>query len=367
METWRLIDLGRAEPIIAQTFYEAVAQAVDDGSSPNTILLVQPSKPYVCIGFHQELEKEIDLEYCHEKNLMMIRRSQGGGATYLNSDQLFYQVVASKRSEVIPIDVEGLFEKFLAVTVYTYQRLGLPAEFKALNDVVVQGRKISGNGAGSYGQDTLILVGNIILNLDYDAMSRVLKVPSAKFRDKMAKSMMEWVTSIKRERGSTPSVEEVKKLLAEGYEEVLGIDLVRAEPTIFERTMWGREVKPRHLSNEWLYMLEMRHRHLTKERTVKVASDVRIVEVEYKAKKMIRVTAELIGNRVKDLMLSGDFFMIPENGLPKLESALNGANLDREIILKRIRTIYESDGIQTPSIRPEDFTEAMMKLRDPNS
>ena len=149
METWRLIDLKKAEPLMAQTFYEAVAHSVDSGLAANTIILVQPSSPYVCIGYHQELEKEVDLDYCRKNNLMVIRRSQGGGATYLNGDQIFYQVVASKGSEVMPIDVEGLFEKFLAVTVYVYRRLGLPAEYKAINDVVVRGRKISGNGAGS--------------------------------------------------------------------------------------------------------------------------------------------------------------------------------------------------------------------------
>lgn len=199
METWRLIDMGDAEPLMAQTFYESVAHAVDNGSSPNTIILAQPSRPYVCIGFHQELVKEVDVNYCHRNNLMVIRRSQGGGATYLDSNQLFYQVIAKKDSEVIPLNVGGLFERYLAVTVYVYRRLGLQAEFKALNDVVINGRKISGNGAGSFGKDTVILVGNIIFDLDYDAMSRVLKVPSEKFRDKMAKSMMEWVTSTRRE------------------------------------------------------------------------------------------------------------------------------------------------------------------------
>jgi len=54
-------------------------------SPPNTVLLVQPSAPYVCLGFHQELEKEIDVECCREKGLPIIRRSQGGGATYLDN------------------------------------------------------------------------------------------------------------------------------------------------------------------------------------------------------------------------------------------------------------------------------------------
>ena len=364
METWRLIDLVKAEPLMAQAFYEAVAHAVDTGLSPNTIILVQPSSPYVCLGFHQELEKEIDVEYCHIHNLPIIRRSQGGGATYLDSNQVFYQVVAKKESKVIPLAVERLFEKLLGVTVYVYRKMGLPAKFKALNDVIVHGRKISGNGAGEYGTNTTILVGNIILDLDYDSMAHVLKVPSEKFRDKMVKSMREWVTSLKKELGYTPPVQQIKKLLVEGYESVLGVRLIPSGINDMEKSIWEQQVKPRHLSHEWLHMPELRHEELATGRAVKVADGVKIVEVAHKAKKLIRVRAELIGEKILDLLISGDFFMMPEDALPKLESRLKGATLNREEVLKRIREFYEKNKVQTPGIVPEDFAEAIMRLRE---
>jgi len=62
MEQWRLLDLGYAEPLLAQTFYEAVAEAVHRGLSHNTLILIQPASPYACLGYHQDLEKEIDGE-----------------------------------------------------------------------------------------------------------------------------------------------------------------------------------------------------------------------------------------------------------------------------------------------------------------
>jgi hypothetical protein len=81
LEYWRLIDLCEAEPYTAQAFYEAVAEAVHRGVSPNTLILVQPASPYACIGYHQDLEREMDLDYVEEAGLPVIRRSQGGGAT----------------------------------------------------------------------------------------------------------------------------------------------------------------------------------------------------------------------------------------------------------------------------------------------
>jgi len=363
MENWRLIDLGMAEPYVAQCFYEAVALAVDRGLSPSTIILVQPSSPYVCLGYHQVLEKEIDIEYCRERGLPIIRRSQGGGAVYLNSDQIFYQVVASEDSKVIPRKVDELFEKLLQVTVYVYRELGLNAEFKPLNDVMVNNRKISGNGAGRIGK-TIVLVGNIILDLDYDSMARVLKIPDEKFRDKMAKSMKEWVTSIRRELGYIPPIDEIKKILVEGYEKILGIKLIPSEPSEDEMNIFEREVKPKHLSYEWLHMPELTHKGLTIDRAVKIADGIKVIEVAHKARKLIKVTAEVIGDKILDIMITGDFFMVPEDGVSKIEAALKGMILNREEIAKKIREVFEKHDIQSPGISAEDFADAIMRLKE---
>jgi lipoate-protein ligase A len=361
-EVWRLIDLGLAEPLLAQTFYEAVAQKIDQGLSPNTIILVQPSSPYVCVGFHQEVDKEVNLQYCRDRGLPIIRRGQGGGTVFLDSKQFFYQVVA-RESKVIPLNVERLFEKLLKVTVFVYRQLGLPAEFKALNDVIVNGRKISGNGAGKFGEDTTILVGNIILDIDYDSMGEVLKVPSEKFRDKLVKSMRAWVTSLKRELDYIPPVEDIKRLLVEGYEQILGIELVRSDATTEEWKNWEKEVQPRHLSTNWLQQLRPEG-DLEKLRAVKIAEGVRVIEVDYKAKKLIRTRAELVGTHIVDITISGDFFMIPKDALKELELTLKGASLNRKVILRKIQEVYTKREIQTPGITPQDFTDAIMKLKD---
>jgi len=362
MESWRLIDLDKADPFTAQTFYEAVALAVSRALSPNTLLLVQPSSPYVCLGFHQELGREIDLEYCKKMELPIIRRSQGGGATYLNSNQVFYQVVASKESTIIPVRAEELFEKLLRAPVLVYRRLGLAAEFKPINDVVVGGRKISGSGAGLI-DSAVVLVGNIILDLDYESMSHVLKVPSEKFRGKMAKTMSEWVTSLKRELGHVPEVESIKGLIAEAFEEVLGINLQKAETNEEERRIWEEEVKSKHRLTEWLQMGGGR-RLSDSLRAVKIAGDIHVAEVDHKAAKLIRVRAELQGQEIQDISITGDFFMMPEETILHLEAALKGTRLEEAELEKRISRLFRETGVQIPGMVPRDFVEAILKLRE---
>lgn len=359
MEDWRLIDLGLAEPLVAQAFYEAVAEALHRGLVGNTLILVQPSSPYVCIGYHQDLEREIDLDYCLRRGLPVIRRSQGGGATYLDSNQVFYQVVA-RDSPAVPRNIEEMFRRLLMVTVEAYRRLGVEASFKPLNDVVVGERKISGNGAGLH-ESVSILVGNMILDLDYEAMASVLRVPDEKFRDKVAKSMRDWVTSLKRELGHAPPTEEVKRAYTEAFQEVLGARLLRGSPTEEEWRIFRDEVRPRHTSRDWLYMEAPRP---AGGRAVKIAGDVKVVEVDHKARKLIRVRAEVKGGRILGISIRGDFFAAPKEAISRLEEALEGLELEIEPITTAVEGFFRDREVQITGVEPGDISHAILKLKE---
>ena len=98
-------------------------------------------------------------------------------------------------------------------------------------------------------------------------------------------------------------------------------------------------------------------------RSVKILGGVNVVEIEHKARKLIRIRAELGEDRILDIAISGDFFMVPKEAIEGLESSLRGATLDRDEILDKIRGFYENTGAETPGITEEDFAEAIMKLK----
>jgi len=200
---------------------------------------------------------------------------------------------------------------------------------------------------------------NAIVNSEM--MGRVLKVPSEKFRDKLAKSMREWVTSLERELGYVPTREETKALLTQEFQNVLDIRLVKAVPSEEEMQIFRDEVYPRHLSKEWLYMPEWRHRELAELRKVKVSGGVRVAEADHKAQKMIRVTVEVAYDHLEDVLISGDFFMVPEDTLPLLEKNLRHTPTDYAEILKRVRRFYVENSVKTPGLTAEDFSTAIVK------
>ena len=358
MEQWRLIDLGKADPYMAQTFYEAVAEAVHRDMSPNTLILVQPDRPYACIGYHQDLEKEIDLDYIKESELPVIRRSQGGGATYLNSDQVFYQIIF-KNSQALPKKVDSLFEKLLNITAASYRALGVPAEFKPLNDVVVENRKISGNGAGLH-ETASILVGNFIMDLNYRQMARVLKVPDAKFRDKMASSMEQWVSSLRKELGSSPSPSRIKEVYIKEFSDLLGVEIVKDSPSEDEYSIYRNETLPRHTGRDWLYMDSPSYKP---GRVVKIAHEVKVVEVDHKAGKLLRLRAEVQGERILDLRITGDFFVVPKEAVFQLEQCLIGSMLDENLLTDKISKFFDEKIIESPGVTVKDIVDAFMKLK----
>ncbi len=64
---------------------------------------------------------------------------------------------------------------------------------------------------------------------------------------------------------------------------------------------------------------------------------------------------------IKDIELSGDFFLFPEEAFYKILNLLKGAPADRDEIQKNIEKIYEKECIQSPGTLPSDFTESIMR------
>lgn len=220
-------------------------------------------------------------------------------------------------------------------------------------------KKISGNGA-STSDSTTILVGNIILDLDYEQMARVLKVPDEKFRDKIAKSMSDWVTSLKRELNHVPSISYIKMKYLEQFQNILGIKLVKSEPLEEEWKIFNGKTLPRNLSHEWLYM-EAPYSSKTG-RTIKIAHDIKVVEVDYKAIKMLRIRAELKQDQILNIQIRGDFFANPKESIKNLEEILAGTIINELNIKKIITEFFSNYKVDIPGISNDDIVNVLLKL-----
>ncbi|CAG0942542.1 lipoate---protein ligase [Anaerolineae bacterium] len=350
----RYLNLHLVPPVRSQTVYHAVAYAMD-ADAPDTIIFVNPSDPYVCIGYHQELEKEVDVEYCCAHGLPIYRREVGGGAVYLDRDQVFVQWVFHRGA--LPVDLGERFALYVKPIVETYQALGIPATYRPLNDIHVQGKKIGGTGAAQIGIAEVV-VGSFMFDFNFDLMARVLKVSSEKMRDKIYQSLNDYMTTMTRQLGRAPEREAVLQIYREKVETILGREMIYGELTTRELQV-AEQLDAQFGTDEWLYQ-----KGGLRQQGVKIHADVRVVETANKAPGgLIRVTARLRDHHIDDVLLSGDFTILPRFAPGALELALRGVLLENNAVLARIAEVYRSVGIESPGVTPEDLTQSVMLLQ----
>ncbi|GAB4283170.1 MAG: hypothetical protein Kow0092_38080 [Deferrisomatales bacterium] len=241
----RLYRPGPLGGLDSQLLYHALARVGREG-----LVLCRPDGPYVSIGYHQDLAQEIDLAHCRRRGLPVFRREVAGGAVYLDRGQLFYQLVVRRGNPRWPARRERLFARLLGPVVATLRELGLPARLVPPCDIHVGGRKISGNGAGEIG-DCAVLVGNLLVEFDCAAMSRVLRLPGEGARRVVRREMERALTTLRRELPRAPSLEALEERLAGAFARAVpGLEAGEVPPEVWAK---AREIEPEYRAPQWLY------------------------------------------------------------------------------------------------------------------
>jgi lipoate-protein ligase A len=347
MKTIRLLDLGTVSSVRSQTCYHAAAYALAE-DSPDTIIFVRPSGPYVCIGYHQDLEKEVDLEYCRTRGLPVYRREVGGGAVYLDANQVFIQWIF--HPSALPSGVADRFRLYAEPLVLTYRSLGIEARYRPVNDIHAGSKKIGGTGAAQIG-GAEVVVGSFMFDFDRAAMARVLRVSSEKMRDKIHQSFEQYMTTVRDELGREPDREQIKAIYMDNCACTLGAEIVPGEWTSAEEKL-AEELDRRFASPEWLGQKGALRRH-----GVKVHEDVGVREADHKAPGgVLRVTLRLREGRIDDVSISGDFVLYPRTAVTAIEGALRGVEARPQAVLEIVSANYEALAIESPGLGPEDWT-----------
>ncbi|MBU1197276.1 lipoate--protein ligase family protein [Candidatus Micrarchaeota archaeon] len=197
------------------------------------------SPPAVSIGYFQGLEEEVDLQACEKAGVDVVRRITGGGAVF-HDTELTYSYITRE----YPKDILESYHLICGGIIKGLQRLGIEAQYAPINDILVNGKKVSGN-AQTRKQGALLQHGTILLKVDVEKMFSLLRVPSEKIRDKMVQSVKERVAGLEK------NWEEVAPALEQGFSEVLGGSLQTSELTEEEREAAQLLARKKYASHEW--------------------------------------------------------------------------------------------------------------------
>jgi lipoate-protein ligase A len=327
----RFIDAGTVSGLRSQSIYHGLGYA-QEPDSPNTIVLVTPETPYMCIGFFQDLENELDINYCKKNDLPIIRRETGGGAVYIDKGQLFVQWIFQQNS--LPRRVDSRFELFVKPLIETYKFFGIDAYYHPINDVHVKGKKIVGTGAGTIGE-AQIVTGNFLFDFNYQTMLKSINLPNQDFRDAVAKNLNNYLTNMTKELDQLPERSEVIKIYRKKCEEILGL---RSELGSFNdselRKMEEMEIK--FVEKDWLYQAK---RKPSKNKLFKIHLGVWIGYMNYNFDKgSMHALITMKDDYLKEIKLKIDGVEKLNYSIKKLEYSLVGVKMERELIALKVKS-----------------------------
>ncbi|MBD3210801.1 lipoate--protein ligase family protein [Candidatus Micrarchaeota archaeon] len=194
---WRVIPFAEYSAFRNMAVDEAVSESVRNGGPP-TIRFYGWNPSAVSVGYFQSMEKEVNVRNCRESGVDMVRRRTGGGAVYHdNKGEITYSVIG--KLELFPRDIIASYRLICGWICDSLNLLGIRSEFKPINDIVVNGRKISGN-AQTRREGALLQHGTIIYDVDVGRMFSLLNVPDEKIKDKMIATVRERVTSVRQQK-----------------------------------------------------------------------------------------------------------------------------------------------------------------------
>ena len=261
--------------------------------------------PAVIVGKNQNAHAEINEEYVRENDIAVVRRLTGGGAVFHdlgNVNFTFISCGATNRE----ID----FRRFTTPIIEALQTMGVGAEFQGRNDLVIDGRKFSGN-AQHIEKDRVLHHGTLLYASEMTDLTRALKVNPLKFQDKAVKSVQKRVTNISSHLPEPVPVTEFIDLLMTRIE-ASAPDAVRSGLTDAEQKAISILAKEKYGSWKWNFGYSPKYSFTRAFRsaggTVEVHLDVR-------------------EGRIDAARIFGDFFGI--RPIADIEVALKGVRHDR--------------------------------------
>ena len=163
---------------------EYVAKEVEDEA-----FFVWRVEPTVIYGRNQVLENEVNLQYCREHEVDIVRRKSGGGCVYSDLGNIMVSYV-SRRG-----DVSEVFDRYMTALTEALCALGVPAEKSGRNDILVEGRKISGNAFHQL-PDRSIVHGTLLYSTDLEALTEAIRPPVEKLQRHGVESVRQRVMNL---------------------------------------------------------------------------------------------------------------------------------------------------------------------------
>ena len=297
-------------------FYLAMEEWVAHNLPSDEYLFAWRVKPTVICGRNQDMPSEVNLAYCRENGIDVVRRRSGGGCVYADMNNYMFSYIAPGEN------VDTNFGRYTSALASMLQSLGIDAQISGRNDITVNGAKIAGNAFYQL-QGRSIVHGTMLFDIDRLRMASAITPSKAKLTSKAVKSVESRVTSLK-DLGLKMTVEEFGKYAIDYLCQGQQITLTKHDIVEIEKT------ERRYYDPAFLYG-RIRNDSPSILRSFKRIDNVGEFYVE------ISLTPD---RKIDRLLLSGDYFFTGDVA-QEIEKPLEGTAWEAkelEATVKRLNT-----------------------------
>ena len=202
---------GITDPQINLALEEYV---LENFGETDTYLLFYINEPSIIIGRNQNTIEEINTDYVDGNGIKVVRRLSGGGAVYHDLGNLNFSFITQDDG-----DSFHNFAKFTEPVVEALNALGVPAELKGRNDLLADGRKISGNAQFAT-KGRMFSHGTLMFDSEIEHVVAALNVKKEKIESKGIKSIRSRVVNISEFLDEKITMQEFKDLILRSIFEV---------------------------------------------------------------------------------------------------------------------------------------------------
>ena len=291
--------------------------------------------PSIIVGKHQNSLAEINVDYVKENNVIVIRRTTGGGAVFHDPGNLNFTFIMKEH----PGETAD-FRKYTQPIIDVLQAMDVDAKFEGRNDMTIEGKKFSGNAKAFY-NNKILQHGTLLFDSTLPNLSQALKLNPLKYRDKAVKSISSRVTNISEHLKHDITLEEFEKRIVD-HVRTMYADAKVYELTEEDRAAIQKLVDEKYGTWDWNFGNSPKYNF---QKGIKTSGG------------HVEVNLEVRKGQIEDVKIFGDFFNTRD--VSELENLLRGAPHERE----KIRDVLSTVGIEKylNNVTVDEFVEGMFK------